>query len=155
MNGTELIDAYFAGIDDVERAVAGMTDEQLRARPIAGQWSSLEVICHLADTEALFAERMKRVLAEDRPTLMYVDPDRHAAALAFHHRDAAEEIALLGAVRRQMTRILRAQPPAAWRRVGVHSTDGERTLEQLVRKCVDHLAHHLRFIQAKRAVLRT
>jgi hypothetical protein len=155
MNGSELIDAYVAGIGAVEREIDGLTPAQLQAYPIPGTWSCLEIVCHLADTELLFAERMKRVLAEDRPPLMYVDPDRHAAALAFHERDAAEEAALLGLVRRQMARILRAQPPEAWRRIGVHSTDGEKTLEQLVRKCVDHLEHHLGFLRAKRQVLTT
>jgi hypothetical protein len=46
-------------------------------------WSTLEVFCHLADSEALFADRMKRVLAEERPMLPFADPDRYAAALAY------------------------------------------------------------------------
>src|SRR5262249_12888901 len=116
-------------------------------------WSTLEVVCHLADSEALFADRMKRVLAEDRPALVFADPARYVAALAYNERDAQEEVALIGLVRRQMARILRAQPVAAWRRVGVHSKEGERTLDQLLRKAIDHLEHHLRSIGAKRQAL--
>jgi uncharacterized damage-inducible protein DinB len=153
MAGAELIDAYLAGIESLGAVVGGLSPEQLRARPVEGMWSILEVVCHLADSEALFADRMKRVLAEDRPALPFADPSHYVEALAYHERDGGEEVALIGLVRRQMARILRAQPAEAWQRVGVHSKEGERTVEQLLRKAIDHLEHHLEFIRAKRHVL--
>jgi hypothetical protein len=52
-------------VESIDQAVNGLTPAQLRARPAAGMWSILEVVCYLADSEALFADRMKRVLAED------------------------------------------------------------------------------------------
>lgn len=149
MDGPELIDAYLAGAESVGPAVSGLTPAQLRARPVAGMWSTLEVLCHLADSEALFADRMKRVLAEYRPALLFADPARYVTALAYHDRDAQEEVAFIGLVRRQMARILRAQPAEAWQRVGVHNREGERTLAQLVRKAIDHLEHHLGHVRAK------
>jgi uncharacterized damage-inducible protein DinB len=153
MNHLEIIDNYVAGIDSLQPAIEGLSPEQLRARPIEGQWSTLEVLCHLADTEAVFAERMKRVIAEDRPPLLAMDPDQYISTLACDKRDAAEEIAVIRTARQQMARILLAQPPEAWQRVGVHNQAGEQTLEQLVRKAVDHLKHHLEFIRAKREAL--
>jgi len=153
MSDHELIENYLAGIDALRSAVAGMTAEQVRARPVAGTWSTLDVVCHLADTEGLFAERMKRVIVEDRPPLPVADPDRYSAALAYGDRNADEEVAVVGAIRKQMARILRAQPTEAWQRVGIHSTDGEKTLEQIAAKAVMHLEHHLGFIRAKREAL--
>jgi len=44
-----LIDEYLAGPQLLRQAIAGMSREQLLARPIPGKWSTLEVICHLAD----------------------------------------------------------------------------------------------------------
>ena len=73
MGRSELILAYQAGIESINQAVRGLDPAQLRARPAAGMWSALEVVCHLADSEALFADRMKRVLAEDRPVLPDLD----------------------------------------------------------------------------------
>lgn len=153
MTYTELLTAYSADSETLRAAVRDLTPEQFRARPISGQWSTLEVVCHLADSEALFAERMKRVLAEERPPLLYSDPAGQVAALAYHERDLDEELNLIEQLRRQMTRILRAQPAEAWQRVGVHSLEGDRTLEQLVAKAVWHLEHHLGFIEQKRRVL--
>jgi len=148
-----LISAYLAGAGQVSDAIRGLDDVRLHARPADGSWTVLEIVCHLADSEALFSHRMKLVLAEDRPALPFSDPRPQLAALAYGVRDAAEEASVIEAVRRQMARILAAQLPHAWQRVGVHSKEGERTLEQLVRKAVDHLQHHLEFLRAKRRML--
>jgi uncharacterized damage-inducible protein DinB len=154
MNSSELIEKYLSGIGSLSAAVAGLEPEQLRACPVEGTWSILEIVCHLADSEALFAERMKRVIAEDEPVLQYADPGRYVAALVYQERDAAEEVALIGLMRRQMARILQAQAAEAWKRVGIHSREGERTLAQLVRKAIDHLEHHLGFIREKRLLVK-
>jgi hypothetical protein len=56
----DLISAYEKGVEELRLAVAGVTVEQLRSRPVAGKWSTLEVVCHVADCEQFFADRMKR-----------------------------------------------------------------------------------------------
>ena len=48
---SELISAYEQGTLELRSAVAGMTGEQILARPIPGKWSTQEVVSHLADTE--------------------------------------------------------------------------------------------------------
>src|SRR5262245_22401488 len=148
-----LIDAYLAGPSTLRRAVTGMSREQLVARPIPGKWSTLEVVCHLADSDAVAADRMKRVVAEDRPTLIAFDETRFATALAYHDRDLEEELAVVEHLRRQLARILRTLSPDALTRVGIHSEYGPRTLEQLLRTYIDHIPHHVKFIVEKRRAL--
>ena len=46
----------------LREAVAGLSTEQVRARPVPGKWSTLEVVCHLADFEPIYADRMKLVV---------------------------------------------------------------------------------------------
>ena len=58
MEPTTLIDDYLDGPQLLRKAVAGMSQEQLVARPIPGKWSTLEVICHLADFEIVGADRI-------------------------------------------------------------------------------------------------
>ncbi len=149
----ELIDNYLAGPRTLRQAVAGMTAEQARSRPVAGKWSTLEVVCHLADFEPILADRMKRVIAEERPQLVGADEKRFAAALAYDRRDLEEELALIERTRSQMARILRALPPEALRRVGVHNERGPLTLEALLTGAANHVAHHLRFVADKRRAL--
>lgn len=81
MEPTMLIDDYLAGPLLLRQAVAGMTQEQLVARPVPNKWSTLEVICHLADFEIVGADRIKRVIAENEPTLFGGDEKIFAARL--------------------------------------------------------------------------
>jgi len=148
-----LIDRYLAGPARLREAVAGLTAAQAQARPIAGKWSTLEVVCHLADFEPVYADRMKRVVAEDQPRIMSGDPDLFAAKLAYHARDLEEELLLIEVQRRQMGRILRTLPAADFQRTGVHSVDGPLTLETLLTRIAGHIDHHLPFIVEKRRAL--
>ena len=148
-----LIDDYLAGPKELRQMVAGLSPEQLRARPIPRKWSTLEVLCHIADFEPVYADRMKRVIAEDRPTLLGADETRFAAALAYHQRELEEELAIVEKTRRQMARILRTLPDEALARVGVHNERGPRTLEQLLTGATNHIQHHVKFIAEKRRAL--
>jgi hypothetical protein len=152
-NLSEMIDAYVAGARTLRKAVAGMTREQVQARPVPGKWSTLEVVCHLADFDPILADRMKRVIAEDRPQLLGADEQRFAAALAYHERDVEEELTLIERTRSQMARILRTLPAEALQRVGVHNERGPLTLERLLTLATNHVPHHVRFIEEKRQAL--
>jgi hypothetical protein len=148
-----LVGLYLEGPAALRKAVAGMSREQLLARPVAGKMSTLEVVAHLADFEPILAERMKRTIALDRPTFLGADENRFLAALAYHERDLEEELRLIEGTRSQMGRILRVLPSDAWARVGVHNERGERTLEQMVTTAANHIPHHVAFIMEKRKAL--
>jgi DinB superfamily len=147
------IEAYLSGPELVRRSVAGMSREQLLARPVTGKWSTLEVVCHLVDSEQAWVHRMKRVIAEDRPLLIGYDEARFSAALGYQERDLEEELALLDGMRSQMGRILRALAGPVWSRTGVHTERGLITLEQMVAIEADHIPHHVKFIHDKRRAL--
>ena len=153
LGNAELVAAYEQGIDDLRSAVAGMTPEQVLARPVPGKWSTIECVGHLADTEVFFTDRIVRTVAMDRPLLMSADEKLYIERLDYQGFDLGEQLALFAALRRHAARILRAQPPGAWTRTAVHSQSGLLTLRQLVLQAVRHLRHHLPFIAEKRAAL--
>lgn len=150
---SSLLADYSSGPQLVKDAVKGLTPEQLHARPIAGKWSIHEVVCHLADTEILYVDRMKRVIAEDKPTLLGMDPDLHVPALARREREISEELLVIELLRSQMSRILRTLAPEEFQRVGMHSEAGPLTLQALLARVVEHVPHHVEFIRQKRAAL--
>ena len=153
VGGANLIAAYERGIEDLRSAVAGMTSEQVHARPVPGKWSTLEVVAHLADTEIYYTDRIERTIALERPLLMGVDERPYPDRLHYQSLDLAEQLALFTALRRHVTRILRLQPPEVWQRTAVHSETGLVTLRQLVFQAVRHVRHHLKFIAEKRAAM--
>ena len=150
---SELIESYAAGPRLLRQAVADMSREQLLARPVAGKWSTLEVVCHLTDFEPIMADRMKRVIAEEKPQLIGADENRFAATLAYHERDVEEELAIMERTRSQMARILRTLQSDALQRAGVHNERGPLTLENLLTTAINHIPHHVKFIAEKRRAL--
>lgn len=150
MDHVKLIKEYAAGPPLLRKAITGMSTEQMNAAPVAGKWSTRQVICHIADFEPVYADRMKRVIAEEKPTFFGGNPDLFAARLAYDRRDIEEELAFIYAVRRHMTRILRSLDPADFQRIGHHSEDGPLTLATLLQRVTNHLPHHVAFIAEKR-----
>jgi hypothetical protein len=153
MDQAAWLDAYLGGPDRLRSAVTGLSREQLISRPIAGRWSVLEVVCHLVDTDANIAHRIRRVLSEERPVFDRVKPELMLAALAYYDRDVEEELGIFDLTRRQIGRILGASPSEAWERTGVVGDRGDRTVGQMIHGAVEHLAHHLEFVIEKRCAL--
>jgi uncharacterized damage-inducible protein DinB len=153
MTPAELADAYLAGAAQLRAAVQDLTPEQLVARPIPGKWSVLEVVAHLADFEPIMADRIKRVIALDNPSLLGADENLFAASLFYHDRVLAEELAVIDSIRASTARLLRKLPTDALKRIGTHSEAGPLTLERLILRATNHITHHLPFIREKRAVL--
>lgn len=154
MSISKLVEEYLAGIELLEKSVEGLSDEELDARPIAGMWSIREVVCHIADFEPIYADRMKRVIAEERPTFFGGDPDLFAKLLAYQERDVAIELALVSSVRKQLASILSTLEEADLSRQGIHSDDGPLDLRTLLTRIIGHVPHHVRFIEQKRQALK-
>lgn len=154
MSHANLIASYLAGPKQLRDAIAGMTAQQIDAAPIPGKWSTRQIICHIADFEPVYADRMKRVIAEDNPPLRGGDPDVFAAKLAYDARDIEEELDLIEAVRKHAARILKTLPEDAFQRIGIHSEDGPLTLETLLDRITGHVPHHVKFIDEKRQAMK-
>jgi hypothetical protein len=149
----EMIAEYEGAPRKLREAVAGLTRQQLEARPIAGKMSTLEVVCHIADFDPVLSDRMKRIITHDRPTLTGVDESRYLASLCYHDRDVEEELRIIELTRSQMARILRKLPAEAFQRIGLHTERGELTLEKMLAIANYHIPHHLPFIAEKRKAL--
>lgn len=149
----ELIENYLAGPKLLKDAIAGMTEAQLRARPVPGRWSSAEVVLHIADFEPVYVDRIKRAIALNKPLVFVADENEYLKHLAFDHRDVAEELALIELTRVSFARILRNIPAEAFQRVAVHNEKGLVTVEQMLKSITNHIPHHVPFILEKRKAL--
>jgi len=144
---------YLDGMSLIEAVVSNLSEEQLRTHCEPGQWSILEVVCHLTDFEIVYADRIKRILAEDNPTLFGGDPDGFAKTLAYHDRKLETELQLIKAIRVHVSEILKTISSDQWEFTGTHSVDGPISIVELVERITDHIPHHLKFIEQKKAKL--
>ena len=149
-----LIDDYVTGPQKLRDAIAGMTPNEIDAVPVPGKWSTRQVVCHLADFEPVYADRMKHVIAEDQPKFAGGFQQQFVEHLAYDQRDIEEELTMIEVTRSQMARILRTLPPEAYERTGIHSIDGPMTLRLLLERITNHTPHHSQFIEEKKRALR-
>ena len=154
MDYQELLNHYAQGTDVLAKALMDVSDAQLDELPIPKTWSIREVVCHLADAEIVYADRMKRILIEDNPTVFEWSPDDSVRDAFCEHRQIGNELTVIDSIRRQMMSILQHQDVEVWQRTAVHSLHGPMTLETLLERIVEHVPHHCRFIEQKRAALK-
>jgi uncharacterized damage-inducible protein DinB len=148
-----LIEQFVAGSAKLRRAVEGISPAELRAKPGPGKWSIQEIVIHLVDSDSIAIDRMKRILSEVNPPLLYADETAYVDRLYTDEQSVEDALTLFDVGRRQFARILRKLPDDAFRRRGTHNRKGEVTVGQMVADYVKHVDDHLKFVIAKRANL--
>ncbi len=122
----------------------------LRVRPEPREWSVLECLGHLVDSELTTAARVRWILAEDQPDIVGYDQDLWVDGLRHRDDDPDDLLALFEAVRRANLRLWAARPPADRERVGIHRERGPESYGLIVRLAAGHDRFHI--AQAERAL---
>src|SRR5262249_28074362 len=129
---SKTLDKYEAGGTKLRRAVEGLSSDQVQRHVEPGKWSVLEVVVHLSDSDAIAIDRMKRILTEENPQLLYADETAYVDRLHTHHQSLEDALALFEIGRRQFVRVLRRLPPEAFARHGTHNRRGRVTVGEMV-----------------------
>ena len=148
-----LIDRFENGGPLLAYSITNLTRDLELARPGPGAWSVAELVVHLLDSDLVGSDRIKRVIAEDSPTLLAYDENAWLTRLGYESLPIEEAVSLFVANRRWVARILRSLPESDFARAGNHTEKGRVTLAELVRTYVGHLDHHLKVLYAKRGNL--
>ncbi|HLJ96038.1 MAG TPA: DinB family protein [Gemmataceae bacterium] len=149
----QLIEAFVACGPRLRQAVAGLGKEEITARPGPGKWSILELVLHVTDSDCIAIDRMKRMLTEDNPPLLYADETAYVERLFSHEQSLEDALILFEVGRRQFARVLRKLPDEAFNRQGAHNRRGRVTVGEMVKGYIEHVDHHLKFLYDKRARL--
>jgi hypothetical protein len=151
----ELIEHYAAGGEKLSLAIRGLTPEDLLAVPAAdanvGRWSIQQVVLHCMDSDLVSVDRLKRMIAEDNPTLIGYDENKFAQNLFYHEQSAPQAVQLVDLSRKLFAEVLRRLPRSSFDRKGTHNERGVVTVGNYLKSTVEHLDHHLNFIHKKRA----
>ena len=126
--------------------IEGLTREELATPEAPGKWSICAVVQHLADAELVWAYRLRRVLAEDRPPISGYDQDLWSARLRYEQADFQEAREQFVVLRHSNVRIVGSASEGDLQRVGVHAVRGEQTLHVLMQWWAGHDLLHMRQI---------
>ena len=125
-------------ISELDNLVNGLTGEELRRPEAPGKWSILEVIHHLADSELVWAYRLRMVLAEKQPEITGYDQDRWANQLKYREANLEDVLELFGILRKTNLRLISSLSDEELQRAGTHNERGEETVEHMIRLYAGH-----------------
>ena len=130
-------------------AAAFAADPAALDRPYApGKWTGRQMLFHIVDCESAFLDRLKRALADAKPLLWALDPDRWNARLTPPERSLMVARDLQLAQRAAICELLCTVTDAEWERTAVHSEAGMLTVATIGHKVVSHASHHLDQVEA-------
>jgi hypothetical protein len=148
----ELIERYKAGFGVVDAALARITDAELDARPDPAEWTAREVVHHLADSEMTSAIRLRRLLAEDDPTIHGYDQNVFAKDLFYSERPIGPALEAFRAARDTTSEILDRLSEEQWARQGRHTETGRYGVETWLEIYAAHAHDHAAQLERCRGV---
>ena len=125
------------------RELAGMADTLRQVRPEPSEWSVLECIAHLADSELVTAARLRWIAAEDEPDIVGYDQALWVAQLRQVDEEPATLLGAFEALRRWNLDFWARLPIADRARFGVHRERGPESIDLLFRLAAGHDLVHL------------
>jgi len=130
----------------LETMLRDLPEDLLRWKPTPERWSIAEVIGHLADIELIYADRTRRIVTEDTPTLQKYDPTQTVVIGDYVRGSATENLAFFTRTRRSTVILLRSIPADSAEREATHSELGTITLHQMLSEWASHDLGHFRQI---------
>ena len=123
---------------------------QLTWKTAPGKWSITEILAHLADTEIVYAWRLRHILGNNGAPVQAYDQNVWAETFDYVHRDASESLAFFRVLRVRNLALLKGLPKKLWENYGVHQERGRESVALIVQLYAGHDLNHLE--QVKRIV---
>jgi hypothetical protein len=150
-----LLSHYRIGVENFDRRVFGLTDEQLDMAWLpeagVGRWPCRVLLGHLADAEVFFVGRMRQVVAEERPIFGVWDEEAFIDSGLYRAegQPVGAFIAVIHTLRKWTAEWLATLSPEQFDRKAMHPVRGEQTTRMVLAYDAWHLEHHAWYLNAK------
>lgn len=151
------LERYAKAPNKLELAIERLSESKLKWKPNPKKWSIREIICHLADSEIVGVARMHQIVSSSKdapPTLVTYNQDALAERYGYNSNDEQLALQLFKTLRKHATLLLKALPPDAFEKTGIHPKHGTLSLADLVKLYADHAETHLRQIETLKEQLK-
>ncbi len=148
---SEQVDSFIADIaalpEQLRKAVAGFSDEQLDTPYRPGGWTVRQVIHHLADSHINSMMRFKLALTEDKPVIKPYYEDRWAKLEDGNKAPVEMSLQLLEGLHQRWVILLKSLSPEDLDKTFVHPEQGKEVpLDINIALYSWHCNHHLAHI---------
>ena len=141
----KLLEQFSSGPELLKEALGRFPKEMWAWKPAPERWSIHQIIIHLADSEANAYTRCRKLIAENGTEITTYNQDVWAEELMYHDQSTDDAIALLTALRRNTTALLKLVPEHVWATHAiVHPEHGSYTLNDWLRIYAAHVPGHIR-----------
>jgi DinB superfamily len=131
--------------ESIRQLTAAFVGQGLRWKPGVNEFSALEQVCHLRDLEREgYAERIKKLLTENQPSLPDFDGARVARERDYNKQDFQSALQDFALARAENVRVMKSLSPDELKRSGVLDGVGAITLEKLLLLMSEHDQSHLK-----------
>lgn len=138
-----MIDMIRAFPAQLEARVKDLDERQLKTRFIAGEWSVIQNVHHLADSHMNAFIRTKLMLLEDHPTIKPYRQDDWAETPDSTETPLEASLALLRGLHQRWADLFDSLKEADWACGGVHPEYGEVSVEGQLRTYSPHGVGHI------------
>lgn len=146
----DLLERFRRGAELLAVATTGAAGTELDFKP-EGKWSVRQIVCHLADAEAVGTMRYRQLIAEEHPVMPGWDQEEWTAKLDYEKRKISQALELFRVLRSANYELLKDLPEETFQRAGTHTTRGEMSLLQMLRADAEHVENHVQQLRAARA----
>lgn len=94
----------------------GIVPEQLQSAPSPGEWSSNEVLAHLRSCADVWGGCIKRIIAEDNPTIKALNPRTWISGTDYPEQEFHASLGLFSEQRLELLEVLESLSPENWSR---------------------------------------
>jgi hypothetical protein len=147
---SDLLERFRRGPELLAMALTGVFGEEEDFVTAPGKWSIRQIVAHLADTELVYAHRMRQMVAEENPTLIAFDQEAWTKNLNYARRKPKQSLESFRHMRAENYELLKELPEGAYARAGNHSERGPVTLGSQVEVLAEHAESHVRQMQGIR-----
>lgn len=135
-----LLQALASTATDLTYILKGVGESNGDSERPSEYWSLNDVLTHLIYVEGRFLERLRRVVAEDRPTVPAILPEDTPLG---NRGNTAELLQQFKESREETITFLKSLSPGQWQRPAVHEHTGPTTLRLLVQLIIEHDIEHM------------
>jgi hypothetical protein len=149
LNGRKEIMKYIAQLKKQQKILNELFDKKkiYTKRYRKGGWTGKEVLIHIKDSETVLYDRLRRIIAEEKPLLLFFEQAQWQKNLHYMKQDIALAKNVFMTTRDSFIETVEMHLKKCSKKEGVHSRRGLMNMEQLIEHHLWHVELHINHLK--------